>query len=36
MDVRVIEWSNMDWIDLAQVEHQWWALGNSIMNLRVP
>jgi hypothetical protein len=26
----------MDWIDLAQDAHQWKALVNTVMNLRVP
>jgi hypothetical protein len=36
MDVRVIEWDGMDWIDLAQNRDQWRALVNTVMNLRVP
>jgi len=26
----------MKWIDLAQEMDRWWALVNSVMNLRVP
>jgi hypothetical protein len=26
---------SMDWIDLAQDRDRWWALVNSVMNLRV-
>jgi hypothetical protein len=26
----------MDWIDVAQDRDQWWALVNTVMNLRVP
>jgi hypothetical protein len=33
---RVIGWDGMDWTDLAQVRGQWWTLGNTVMNLRVP
>jgi hypothetical protein len=36
MDVREIGLARMDWIDLAQARHQWRALVNTIMNLRVP
>jgi hypothetical protein len=36
MDVKEIEWVDMDWIDLAQDRDQWRALVNTIMNLRIP
>jgi hypothetical protein len=36
MDIREIGWGGMDWIDLAQDMDQWWALVNTVMNLRVP
>jgi hypothetical protein len=36
MDLREIDWSGMDWIDLAQDRDQWWALVNTVMNLRAP
>jgi hypothetical protein len=35
MDLRGIEWDNMDWIDLVHDRDQWRALVNTIMNLRV-
>jgi hypothetical protein len=35
MDLRVIGWDDMDWIDLAQDRDQWWALVNMVMNLPV-
>jgi hypothetical protein len=35
MNVREIGWDGMDWIDLAQDRDQWWALLNTVMNLRV-
>jgi hypothetical protein len=36
MDRREIGWGGMDWIHLAQDNEQWWALVNTVMNLRVP
>jgi hypothetical protein len=36
IELRDIEWSDVDWIDLAQVRDQWRALVNSVMNLPVP
>jgi hypothetical protein len=36
MDLRLIGWDGMDWVDLAQDRDQWMALVNTIMNLRVP
>jgi hypothetical protein len=36
MDLREIVWDGVDWIDLAQDRHQWRALVNKVMNLRVP
>jgi hypothetical protein len=36
MDLTEIRWGGMDWIDLAQDRHQWRALVNTAMNLRVP
>jgi hypothetical protein len=36
MDLRVIGWSVMDWIHLAQDRDQWRALVKTAMNLRVP
>jgi hypothetical protein len=36
MDLREIRWDGMDWINLAQDRHQWRALANTVMNLRVP
>jgi hypothetical protein len=35
MDLREIGWDGMDWIDLAQDRDQWWALLNTVMNLRI-
>jgi hypothetical protein len=36
MDIRVIRWDGMDWIDVAQDTDQWRALVNMVMNVRVP
>jgi hypothetical protein len=37
IDLRGIEWDDMDWIDLAQDRDQWRAaLVNTGMNLRFP
>jgi hypothetical protein len=36
MDLRGIHWDGMDWIDLDQGRHQWRALVNTVMNIRVP
>jgi hypothetical protein len=36
LNLREIEWSGMDWIDLARDREQWRTLLNMVMNLRVP
>jgi hypothetical protein len=36
MDLRGIGWDGMDFIDLAQDRDRWWALVNTVMNLRFP
>jgi hypothetical protein len=36
MNLRVIGWGGMEWIELAQDMDQWRALVNTVMNLRVP
>jgi hypothetical protein len=36
MDLTEIGWSGVDWISQAQDRHQWKALVNTVMNLRVP
>jgi hypothetical protein len=35
IDLRVIEWDGMDWIDMAQDRDQWKAVVNTVMNLRI-
>jgi hypothetical protein len=36
MDLREIGWCGLNWIDLTQDGDQWWALVNTVMNLRLP
>jgi hypothetical protein len=36
MDIRVIGWGGIHWIDLTQYRVQWRALANTVTNLRVP
>jgi hypothetical protein len=36
MDLREIGWEGVNWIDMAQDGNQWWALVNTVLNLRVP
>jgi hypothetical protein len=36
MDLGEVEWGDVDWIGLAQDRNRWWALVNSVLNLRVP
>jgi hypothetical protein len=35
MDIQEVGWG-MDWIDLAHDRNRWCALGNAVINLRVP
>jgi hypothetical protein len=36
MDLQVVEWRCMDWIELAQDGDRWWGLVNLVMNVWVP
>jgi hypothetical protein len=35
MELKEIEWADMEWIRLAQVRDQWRAVVNTVMNLQV-
>jgi hypothetical protein len=36
MDDREMRLGDMDWINLTYDRHEWRAVGNIVMNLRVP
>jgi hypothetical protein len=36
MNLRVMGWGGMDWIDVAQNRDQWRAIVNTAISLRVP
>jgi hypothetical protein len=36
IDLQDAGLGDMDWIQLAQDKNRWWALVNTVMNLRVP
>jgi hypothetical protein len=36
MDLREKAWDGVDWLDITQERDQWWALVNTVLNLRVP
>jgi hypothetical protein len=36
MDLKGMDWGNMDWINLAKDRDQLKALVNTVMNLQVP
>jgi hypothetical protein len=36
LDLRETRFGDVDWIHLAQDGDGWWAVANTVMNLRVP
>jgi hypothetical protein len=36
MDLGVVGWGDVDWINLAKDRNRWRAVVNSVLNLRVP
>jgi hypothetical protein len=36
MNLGEVGWGDVDWIGLAKDRNRWRALGNSVLNLRVP
>jgi hypothetical protein len=36
MDLEEVGWGDVDWIGLSKDRNSWRALGNSVLNLRVP
>jgi hypothetical protein len=36
MDIKEVEWKDVNQINLAQDRDQWRSLVNTVMNLRVP
>jgi hypothetical protein len=36
MDLREVEWGDVDWIGLAKNRNRWRAVVNSVLNLQVP
>jgi hypothetical protein len=35
MDLREIGWGDVEWIQLAEDRDHWWAVVDTVMNLRV-
>jgi hypothetical protein len=36
MDLQELGSGDINWIELAQDRHRWWAIVNTVMNFRVP
>jgi hypothetical protein len=34
MNLQVVGWGDMNWIDVGQVRDRWWPLVNAVMNFR--
>ena len=34
MDLEEVGWKDMDWIGLVQDWDKWWAVVNTVMNIR--
>jgi hypothetical protein len=34
MEVRGIEYEDVDWIHVVEDKDQWWTLVNAVMNIR--
>jgi hypothetical protein len=34
MDIKVLEWEKVDWIQLTQNRYNWWAVVNTVMNIQ--
>jgi hypothetical protein len=35
MDLSEIRWGSVEWIQLDQDRDRWWAVVNTVMNLRI-
>jgi hypothetical protein len=36
MDLREIRWQGVNWTDMNQDSDWWWALVDTVINLRIP
>jgi hypothetical protein len=35
MDLKEIEWEDVDWIHLSEYRDRWQAFGNTVLNLQI-